>query len=307
MLPPVNPGILERNPNFAALYKDLCVRKLNPDGSTRETKKQRIHEEIRRNLTTVRKSLTSTQILIDTLSDLPFKAAELPPELHSVIEILTAQLSGRVSDDDREILSGDVEIFLDHISIISELISEQLATIASHLCRIVDPLNPPAISLLPTKVAEIQEKALTELPAELATERVELANTAYTVLSMHRQMLESSIKILEQTMHGSLARATKAKAEHLHARSTALGLQARIHTLTHPPPNEFVNALGNYRASQGSTEVALKNRAALAKKALELYDRAGERAMRDIAKRATYLKGEIERTRGEIGKLERGE
>jgi hypothetical protein len=48
MLPPIDPRSLERNPNFDVLYKDLTTRKLNPDGSTRDTKKQRIHDEIRR-------------------------------------------------------------------------------------------------------------------------------------------------------------------------------------------------------------------------------------------------------------------
>lgn len=47
MLPPIDPRVLERNPNFDVLYKDLTTRKLNPDGSTRDTKKQRIHDEIR--------------------------------------------------------------------------------------------------------------------------------------------------------------------------------------------------------------------------------------------------------------------
>lgn len=47
MLPPVDNTVLERNPNFEVLYKDLCARKLNQDGSTRDTKKQRMHEEIR--------------------------------------------------------------------------------------------------------------------------------------------------------------------------------------------------------------------------------------------------------------------
>lgn len=47
MLPPVEPAVFERNPNFEVLYKDLCARKLNVDGSTRDTKKQRMHAEIR--------------------------------------------------------------------------------------------------------------------------------------------------------------------------------------------------------------------------------------------------------------------
>lgn len=48
MLPPVDPAILQRNPNFELLLKDLCTRKLNHDASTRDTRKQRVHEEIRR-------------------------------------------------------------------------------------------------------------------------------------------------------------------------------------------------------------------------------------------------------------------
>ena len=48
MLPPIDPAVLQRNPNFEILYKDLCTRKLNPNGSSRDTKKQRVHDEIRR-------------------------------------------------------------------------------------------------------------------------------------------------------------------------------------------------------------------------------------------------------------------
>lgn len=48
MLPPIDPAVLQRNPNFEILYKDLCTRKLNPNSSTRDTKKQRVHDEIRR-------------------------------------------------------------------------------------------------------------------------------------------------------------------------------------------------------------------------------------------------------------------
>jgi hypothetical protein len=108
-------------------------------------------------------------------------------------------------------------------------------------------------------------------------------------------------------MHGSLSRATKAKAEFLHARATLLGLQAKMHTHTHVPPTEFVAALRNFRVEQGEMERALRDREELARQALELYDKAGEKAMRDIAKRAGVLRGEIGRTRVEIEELERGE
>jgi hypothetical protein len=48
MLPPVDPAVLERNPNFEVLYTDLCTRKLNPDASSRDTRKQRAGDEMRR-------------------------------------------------------------------------------------------------------------------------------------------------------------------------------------------------------------------------------------------------------------------
>ncbi|KAF2708534.1 hypothetical protein K504DRAFT_468859 [Pleomassaria siparia CBS 279.74] len=264
-----------------------------------------MHDEIRRNLVTTRTHLLESQILIQTLSDLPSKAADLPPELHAVIELVTAQLNGHIPDSNRETLSGDVSLFLENIDKIALAVSVQLNTVLSHLCVIADPQKPPEIDRLSTKAQTLRDEATHDLPSELAAGRVELANTAYKVLTTHRRVLESSIRILEQTMHGSLARATKTKAEYMHARATVLGLQARIHTHAHPPPAEFVAALRNFKDSQGASEVALRDRESLARKALELYDRAGEKAMKDIAKRATYLHEEIARMQEEIEKLER--
>lgn len=80
----------------------------------------------------------------------------------------------------------------------------------------------------------------------------------------------------------------------------------RIHTHAHPPPAEFVLALKNFRASQGASEAALRDREDLARKSLELYEKAGEKAMKDIAKRAIYLREETERMQEEVQKLEQG-
>jgi hypothetical protein len=68
-----------------------------------------------------------------------------------------------------------------------------------------------------------------------------------------------------------------------------------------------VAALRNYKKEQGSSEKELRDREALARRALDLYDKAGSKAMQDIARRAKYLQQEIESTKDEIGKLERGE
>jgi uncharacterized small protein (DUF1192 family) len=53
--------------------------------------------------------------------------------------------------------------------------------------------------------------------------------------------------------------------------------------------------------------MALKDREALARQALDLYEKAGDKGMRDVARRAKFLQAEIKRTEAEIEKLERGE
>ena len=52
---------------------------------------------------------------------------------------------------------------------------------------------------------------LSELPAA----RREMATTAATLLAVQTLVLERTVVILERAKHGALARATKAKAEHL--------------------------------------------------------------------------------------------
>lgn len=86
---------------------------------------------------------------------------------------------------------------------------------------------PPHISALPSKASSLQQQATQDLPHALATARFDLANMAYEVLTLHRGVLETAIRILEQTMHGALARGAKARAEVVRAQSTLLGLQAR--------------------------------------------------------------------------------
>jgi hypothetical protein len=242
--------------------------------------------------------------LIQSLNDLPSRAADLPPELHTVIEIVTAQLNGHVPDSDRSILSSDVDFFLSNIGIISSALSGQLLAIVSHLCKIADPKSPPAISSLHTAATSLYDTTTETLPHDISTARIHLTNTTTTLLTTHLSLLTTGIRILEQTQHGALARHTKSSAELLHTRATVLGLQAKIHTFTHPPPPEFVAALKEFKKAQGTGEKALRDREALARRELELYEKAGERGMRDLSKRKMYLDSEISSVQDEIAKLQ---
>lgn len=217
---------------------------------------------------------------------------------------MTTQLNGHVPDSDREILSSDIDFFLDNITAVSDALSTQLCIIVEYLCKIADPKSQPAISGLSKTASSLQQNATRTLPQYLATARIDLTNTMSAMLTTHLSLLSTSIRIIEQTQHGALARHTKSTAELLHARATVLGLQAKIHTLAHPPPPEFVAALKEYKKAQGTGEKALKDREALARRELELYEKAGEKGMRDLAGRKVWLESEIRGVEGEIEKLE---
>jgi hypothetical protein len=257
-------------------------------------------------LTDARTNFISSQILIQSLDGLPSRSSDLPPELHSSLEIVTAQLNGHVPNSDREILSGEIDFFLDNITTISTALSDQLSIVVEYLCKIVDPKSPPAISQLSTSASSLHRTATQDLPHDLAAARIHLTNTSTALLITHLTLLTTSIRILEQTQHGALARHTKSSAELLHMRATVLGLQAKMHAIAHAPPAEFVAALKAYRNAQGSGEKALRDREALAKQGLELYERAGEKGMRDLAKRKGWLVAEILGVEGEIEKLNAG-
>jgi hypothetical protein len=173
------------------------------------------------------------------------------------------------------------------------------------LCKIADPSDVPSISGLNTRASKLQDQATQGLPQELQDAHLHLINSASTLLTTHRALLQTSIQILEQTQHGALARHTKSSADLLHTKATLLGLQAKIHTFSHPPPAEFVAALKEFKKSQGNGERALRDREGLARSELRMYEKAGEKGMRDLAGRKEYLAKELVRTEQEIEKLER--
>lgn len=259
------------------------------------------------NLITARSNLLNTQILINTLTTLPSRAPTLPDELHACIDLVSAILSGQVPEpSDREILSGDISIFLDNIDIIASALSTQLESTTAHLCTIASPGAPPSAASLATTAEDLVNTATLTLPNDLATARIQLTNTLTSLLALHKQLLETAIRILEQTQHGALARHTKAAAEQLHARATLLGLQAKSYSFAHPPPVEFVGALKEFRRGQGAGERALRDREALARQSLKLYGMAGEKGVRELARRKAVLEMEMGRMEGEIVGLERG-
>ncbi|RJE21544.1 hypothetical protein PHISCL_06116 [Aspergillus sclerotialis] len=171
------------------------------------------------------------------------------------------------------------------------------------------------------RVKKLREIQLVELPAA----RREMAITAAAVLALRGQILEKTVELLERAKHGALARATKAKAEHLSAVARGVDRKLNVTKLTihneiHTP--EAIAALGNYRKHLQDIQEKLKQREVRAIEELKNYDayypgadadskqkgntEIGSGELFEIARRYGQLMIEVDAVKGEIGRLERG-
>jgi hypothetical protein len=196
--------------------------------------------------------------------------------------------------------------FLQNIEPIADALSTHFSVLADYLCHIADPLNPPSVPDLSATAEKLHLTATQTLPEELSSSHTHLTNTLTTLLSTHLTLQILLIQTLSQTQHGTLTRHTKSTADLLATRSTLLGLEAKMHALSHPAPPEFVAALKEFGKQQGKLERGLREREELANEELKLYGKAGEKGMLDLARRKKGLEGEIVRCEGEIQKLEKG-
>lgn len=80
----------------------------------------------------------------------------------------------------------------------------------------------PLAPQLAERVQSLRHNQLSELTAA----RTRMAETAAEVLSLRAVILERTVTLLERTKHGALARATKAKAEHLD--TVAHGVEGKL-------------------------------------------------------------------------------
>jgi diphthamide biosynthesis protein 3 len=62
----------------------------------------------------------------------------------------------------------------------------------------------------------------------ISATRIRIIDLSEQIHATHREILESAVRILEQTMHGSVARGIKARAEHLGAVAKGLDLKIQL-------------------------------------------------------------------------------
>ncbi|KAI2708934.1 hypothetical protein CBS147333_3299 [Penicillium roqueforti] len=173
---------------------------------------------------------------------------------------------------------------------------------------------PLLSSQLQARVRALRHTQLSELPVA----RRKMAATAAEVVAARARVLERTVVTLERAKHGALARATKAKAEHLAV--LAQGVEGKLEvtkleiaaTLYTP---ETLAALARYRQHLRQTKERLQHRRKMTIQELRAYGDvevsdpvdidADEGTFPDIARRYGVLAREIEEVKMKIARLEK--
>ncbi|KAE8162494.1 hypothetical protein BDV40DRAFT_300362 [Aspergillus tamarii] len=319
MLPPCDPAILENNPQFKRLYQNLTTNLLNPDASTHANDAQPARKavfEYRDTIAIISLYLDSSSNQLDLDGDdrdgtdaLSLLAPDID-KFYSDLPTLIKPFSNAISSS-----LGDLRLIA-NAGDASNLPSAELSRPRTRARQSVMRAPVSLAPQLEDRLRKLRHKQLSELPAA----RTRMAATAGKVLATRAAVLERTVVLLERAKHGALARATKAKAEHLAtvARGvegklsvTKLDICATIHT------PETIAALSRYRQHLQGTRERLEERKASALEELEAYgvdhsganDRAGNRRrsaagpMRDITRQYGDLIREIEDVRSETERL----
>lgn len=149
--------------------------------------------------------------------------------------------------------------------------------------------------------------SVSDSATSLSALRLDLAHESVNLLSLYRTATELSIRILEQTIHGSICRSTKTKAEYLatvaEGMSRKLQLQSnQLMAATKSP--EMEAALAGKAEKLEMESGLLKRKVREARGLLEEYRDGG--GVEGLAREYARILGEAERVRGDIERLEGG-
>lgn len=305
MLPPIPPSVLERNPRFSQLYKDISTSRLNSDASSRLIKQQRAQADIEKQVQALRKEALQVHLLQNAFLHI---MNQLPAEIRMSCYMVAGQLRGSLHPTELEILNEIIEPFNSNIKTIALAISQRLKCLSTSMASLLAAeegreVKASDLTQLPTNSAKLlsQNSASAQKIAQLRTRITDLSDQ---INSTHREILEASVRILEQTLHGSVARGMRAKAEHLAIVAKGLDLKIRILDAGDPlrVSGELRSALQEYGGHLG--DVRRKMEARVVQLERELGDYESEKGMVEIGRRFAEVLGRCEDVKREIERLE---
>ncbi|KAK5724177.1 hypothetical protein LTR17_013559 [Elasticomyces elasticus] len=306
MLPPVDLEVLAVNPKFDTLYRDLCTTKLNEDATTQlDVKVNKEHDALREELRRTHLEDAKRDTIRTILQDLAYRDEALPDDLRELVALTAAMLGGEIAEEDKDLVSAELERFTEHALHISAAISKRLKEDSDVLVRLLANGESISQANITANIQQLKNNAAKDR-TDLAHSRLDLVSDVQQLHSLYRQTMEASIRILEQTIHGSVARGTKAKADYL--ATVAEGMSKKLNVqhgqlLQQVYSSEMQEALKARASAMQDESVALRRKIRDAEEKLDQY--RSVKGLQSMAKEYAEIVKESEKVKDDIARLEK--
>lgn len=308
MIPPIPPAVLDANPQFEKLHKQLTTQILNPDASTKST--STTYESAAIQLQKHHVQAAKHDILKRTLHDILNSSNDDPDGLAPDLDVLVLNIATYLSSapsliltySAHDLMKPEMSEFSENLHIIAPLISRHLQQEISFIVALSHPSNSrPSHSPHPTQ----------SLTAQHTTTSRALTTTLTTYLQTTTTSLTQLIRHLELTTHGLHTRHTTAHTAHLSTVATALA--AKIHLLSLQShraiyTTQSQQALSTYSTHLQGLTAKLDSRLRTLSTELEIYEDVGGdgggEALKECARRYGVVLRSIKEVEGEIKRLQ---
>lgn len=156
---------------------------------------------------------------------------------------------------------------------------------------------------MPTRIRD-RQTSIAKADAEIATTRLKLVHEASDLHHLYRKVMETSIRLLEQTIHGSVARSTKAKADYL--ATVAEGMSRKLQLqhsqlMNQVGSSELQDVLRSKSDDLGGESMTLRRRTRELEEYLEEYRKA--QAVEGLAEEYAAILRETDQVQADVERL----
>lgn len=234
--------------------------------------------------------------------------------------VVAALLDGQIADEDSYLLHDDLAKFKvhyrcghrardditqhsqDNVEQINAALSKKFEQNALTLSSMLDADSPVDMQELPATIRTLKD-TVHDTEAQLNEHRLQLAQEAVKIHELYRQIMEGSINILEQVIHGSVARGAKAKADYLSLVAEGMDKKLRIQHAQLVPELYSPDTIKALDAKVNDLQVetrSAKRKMREAEEKLDAYRHAGgmeglAKEYADVLKESKKVKADIER------------
>lgn len=192
----------------------------------------------------------------------------------------------------------------ENIDEIAHLVSNHLIQTSSLLSNLAASNGPSQPKQLTAQLRDMIDD-IERSQRHLNGSRISLSNSTSKTLQLYQNLLEATVRRLEQVIHGSVARGTRSQAEYLAHVADGLDKKLRImeiQVMQQVYPPEVREALEAREQELAKENASLKRRVRELERVKE--DHEMDKGMRRIAENYMEVQREIEKVRDETGRLQ---